>query len=226
MAIILIAIGLLLTGIDIHATFGVFYPAFHVSGNVGSYELSPSIQIFTTHNILTDQVLFDYLPDVLGCILILIGISMLLKHNKQYIWGMLFSVTTMILCVLLRASGFIEQGPKLVVWVLVCYFLLTASELIMEFFVVYATAGITDTLVNRSSNTRMLFGWWITVFCRVFMAFLTFVGHFNVKKGYQVVLALATIFYLYHLIRSRKYVGECETLKIGSRRKREKKEKL
>lgn len=226
MAVILIAVGLLLTGIDIHGQFGIFYPEFHVEGYVGEYELSESIRLYTTKNILGDQVQVDYLPDLIGCILILAGVCMLVKHNRQFLVSIPFIVLTAGLSVLLRACGFFEQGPKLVIWVLASYFLLTACELIMEYFVVYCTAGATDALVNRATNTRMLFGWWITVLCRVYMSFLTFVGHFGVKRGYQAVLALATLFYLYQLICTRKYVGQCEPLKIGMRRKRAQKEKL
>ena len=47
MAVILIAIGMLLTGIDIHGQFGIWYPAFHVEGAVGKYELSESIRLST-----------------------------------------------------------------------------------------------------------------------------------------------------------------------------------
>lgn len=226
MAVILIAIGLLLTGIDIHGRFGMFYPEFHVEGYVGKFELSESIRLYTTKNILGDQVQVDYLPDFIGCILILIGVCMLVKYNKQFLISIPFIVLTAGLSVLLRVSGFMEQGPHLVIWILVSYFLLAACELVMEYFVIYCTAGVTDTLVNQATNTRMLFGWWITVFCRVFMAFLTFVGHFGVKRGYQVVLGLATIFYLYHLITTRKYVGMSEPVKISLRRRRGEKEKL
>lgn len=226
MAVILIAIGLLLTGIDIYGVSGWSYPAFDVAGQVGKYELSPSIQTYTVTNILGDHVKIDYLPDVLGCILILIGVCMLIRYNKQYLFALPFLLLTMGLAVLLRALGYLQQGPALVVWILVVYYFLAAAELLMEYFVLYSTVGITDALVNRAANTRLLFGWWVTVFCRVFITFLDFVGHFGVSRVYQVISALATLFYLYHLIRARKYVGTSEPVKISVRRKRDDKQKL
>lgn len=222
MAVILIAIGLLFTGIDIYGTFGFNYPEFHVAGHVGSHELSESIRKYTVGNILGNEVQVDYLSDAVGCIFILIGVCMLIKYNKQFIISIPFVFLTAAASVLLRVSGFLVQGPELVVWILVLYFLLAFFELLMEYFVVYCVAGATDVLVNRASNTRMLFGWWITVFCRVFMVFLSFVGHFGVAKWYEAVQVLAAVFYLYHLIRARKYVGQTEPLKIGKRRKRDK----
>lgn len=226
MAVILIAIGMLLTGIDIHGRFGIWYPAFHVGGAVGKYELSESIRLYTTKNILGNEVQVDLLPDVLGCLFILAGVCMLVKYNRQFLLSIPFIVATAVLSVLLRVSGFITQGPDLVVWILACYFLQIACELFMEYFVIYCTAGATDALVNQATNTRMLFGWWITVLCRVYMSFLTFVGHFGVKRWYQVVLGLATLFFLYHLFTTRKYVGLSKPLKIGERRLRSRKEKL
>ena len=168
----------------------------------------------------------DLLPDVLGCLFILAGVCMLVKYNRQFLLSIPFIVATAVLSVLLRVSGFITQGPDLVVWILACYFLQIACELFMEYFVIYCTAGATDALVNQATNTRMLFGWWITVLCRVYMSFLTFVGHFGVKRWYQVVLGLATLFFLYHLVTTRKYVGLSKPLKIGERRLRGRKEKL
>lgn len=226
MAVILIAIGMLFTGIDIHGLFGISYPEFHVEGYVGKFELSESIRLYTTKNILGNEVQVDYLPDIIGCILILIGVCKLLKYNRQLLVSIPFIILTAALSVLLRISGFLVQGPQLVIWILITYFLLTACELVMEYFVIYCTAGTTDVLANQATNTRMLFGWWITVICRVYMAFLTFVGHFGVKRGYQVVLGLATAFFLYQLICTRKYAGLSKPVKISMRRKRSEKEKL
>ena len=144
MAVILIAIGMLLTGIDIHGRFGILYPAFHVGGAVGKYELSESIQLYTTKNILGNEVQVDFLPDVLGCLFILAGVCMLVKYNRQFLLSIPFIVATAVLSVLLRVSGFITQGPDLVVWILACYFLQIACELFMEYFVIYCTAGATD----------------------------------------------------------------------------------
>lgn len=226
MAVILIAIGLLITGIDIYGVSGISYPEFHAMGFVGKYELSESIRTYTLTNVLGEQVKIDYLPDLIGCLLILIGVCMLVRYNKQFLFSIPCLLVMAASSVLLRSCGFIEQGPALVIWVIILYFVLAASELLMEYFVIYCTTGITDTLVNRATNTRLLFGWWLTAFCRVFMTFLNFVGHFSVSRVYQVVLVLATLFYLYNFIRTKKYVGASETLKIGMRRKRERKEKL
>ncbi len=226
MAVILLALGLLLTGVDIYRVSEISYPSFHLDGMVGAYELSPSIKIYTGTNILGQQLRLDVLPDLLGCILILAGVCMLLKYNRQYWLGIPVVLLTAICGVILRCSGFFEQGPSLVVWIIIFYFAQGALELLMEYLVLYATVGITDSLVNRATNTRMLFGWWITVFCRVFMIFLNFVGHVQISRVYQVILVVASLFYLVHLIRSKKYVGTCEPVKIGERKLRDKKEKL
>lgn len=226
MAVILIAIGLLFTGIDFYGMTDAAYPAWDAVGFVGKYELSASIRTYTLTNILGDHVKMDYLPDVIGCLLILAGVCILVRYNKQFLFSIPFLFLTAACSILLRTCGFFEQGPALVIWVILLYFAGAASELLMEYFVVYSTAGITDALVNRSTNTRILFAWWLSAFCRVFMSFLNFVGHITVFRIYQVILVLAVLVYAYYLIRTRKYVGTCETVKISVRRKRDYKEKL
>lgn len=226
MAVILIAIGLLFSNLDFFVASGIYYPEFQIDGYVGGYLLSPSIQTYTATYALGNQVRIDLFPDAIGALLILVGVFMLLKYNKQYWFGVPFAVLSLVMSVLLRVSGFIEQGPKLVIWIIILYFLGAFVEIMMEYFVLYSTAGITDTLVNQGSNTRMLFGWWITVVCRTFIVFLNFVGHVSVSHVYQVVLVGATLFYLYQLIRSKEYVGKSEPVKISVRRRRDKKEKI
>lgn len=219
MAVILIAIGLLFLGIDLHGVSGIVYPEFHVSGSVGKYELSPSIQAYTTKNILGDQLRIDYLPDVVGCIFLLAGICMLVRYNRRFLMGIPFAVVVGALSVLLRTSGFLVQGLELVVWIVLIYFSLAVCELLLEYFVIYGTVSVTNVLANRASNTRMLFGWWITVICRVFITFLVFVGHVGVSKWYQGVLIAATLFYLYHLVGARKYVGMSDSSENRKRKK-------
>ncbi len=222
MGIWLIAIGLLLTGIDTRFGSHWFYPEFHTDGSVGQFDLSPSIQTYTIDHILGKFVRIDVLPDALGGILILIGILLLLRYNRQYWYGFVLAVIMIVFSVLLRTCGFIEQGPKLVIWVLVCYGGQFLTEIFMEYFTIYATAGITDVMVNQAFNTRMLFAWWISAICRGFMTGLDFVGHLQVSHVYYVVNVLAILFYVFYLIRSREFVGQCEPTKISVRRKRDK----
>ncbi len=226
MAIILIAIGLIFTGIDIHVVSGISYPTFQVTGMLGKYELAPSIRTFTLTNVLGDHVRIDVLPDLIGCVLIIVGAGMLLRYSKQYWYGIVMAGVLMVSTVLLRVCGFIEQDSPLVIWIIVCFFAQVAAELFMEYLVVYCTTGITDTLVNQGTNTRLLFVWWLTVICRTYMAFLTFVGHIGVRDVYRFVLIVAVLIYVILLVRTKKYVGTAEVVKIGIHRKREQREKL
>ena len=226
MAVILIALGLIITGIDKWYVFDIAYPAFHVDGTVGNHELSPSIQLYTTGNILGDHVKIDLLPDALGCLLLLIGALMLVKKNKEFIVGIVLTLTAMALNILLPFTGFIEQGPKLVIWILVVYFGYAAAELLMEYFILYCTVGVTDDLANRATNTRILFCWWITALARVYMTFLTFVGHSGVNRVYKIIMSAFVLFYGITLMFTKKYVGLSPVVSIQERRHRDKKEKL
>ncbi len=202
MAFILIIIGLFFTGIDIHMATSITYPVYEKSDKLGSV-----IQTYITKYILNDHLTIDIFPDVIGCILLLIGISMLLKHSKKFIGGYFLILSTAVLSLAVRLLPFYLNGKVLIIAVLIAYALLVISELYMEFLIIYVAADISDALANQATNTRLKFGWWISVFCRIFIAFLTFVGHLNVMHYYLAVNIAAIVFYLYQMFGSREYVG-------------------
>ena len=66
MAILLITIGLLFTGVDVFFASGVAYPDYIApKGPVGGFAIHPKIQEYVMQNILGGQLQMDILPDVL-----------------------------------------------------------------------------------------------------------------------------------------------------------------
>ena len=81
MAIVLIAIGLLFTGVDFMVGSGISYPDFiQPTGLYHGIDIHPRIQQYVTQNILGHNLQVDILPDVIGCLLVLIGAFMFVKH--------------------------------------------------------------------------------------------------------------------------------------------------
>ena len=73
---------------------------------------------------------------------------------------------------------------------------------------IYVTVNVSDDMANVSTNRRMQFGWWVTVFARIFIFLLTFVGIGSVRHVYEAMLfCCLRYFYLYQLVQTRKYVG-------------------
>ena len=90
MAIVLIAIGLLFTGVDFMVGSGISYPDFiQPTGLYHGIDIHPRIQQYVTQNILGHNLQVDILPDVIGCLLVLIGAFMFVKHNKKFWFGVL-----------------------------------------------------------------------------------------------------------------------------------------
>ena len=201
--IILLMIGLFMTSVDIIIPTGVMYPLYEKSENIGTY-----IQDYVINHILTDRVRIDIFPDILGCILILIGSIILFKYSKKYFKAYLFLALLAVSSVALRAMPFFLNGEVLIEATLVIYVMILVFELLTEYIILYTTSDISDARVNKGTNTRMKFGWMVTVFCRVFILLLTFVGLTTIVRGYQVVLIFFTIFYLYQLFSARKYLGK------------------
>ncbi len=199
---IFIIIGLFFTGVDIHVATPIAYPAYQHTKEIGDV-----IQTYITKYIVNDHLTIDILPDVVGCVFLLIGISMLLKQSKKFIGGYFLVLLTAAASLAVRLLPFYLNGKVLVVAVLATYAALAVCELYMEFLIIYTAVDISDALPNRSTNKRLQFGWGISVFCRIFIVFLTFVGHFSVMHCYLVVNLAAVLFYLYQMFGARHYVG-------------------
>ncbi len=216
MGIILLAIGLLLTGVDTPLMFGIFYPTYVQSqAPVFGVQIQGTIQEFVTKNILSPQCQIDILPDVVGCLLLFVGSCMLVKQSKRYIFCEILAVITFILSAGLRIIPFFLNGGVLVVVTLIVFALQVVFEIWLEYHVIYATVNISDAYVNKGTNSRVQFLWWIAVFARVFIALLTFVGLNSVNLVYQVCVGVITLLCLFFFLGVRKYVGVLKVYKEG-----------
>lgn len=215
-SIFLIAIGLLFTGVDYFFLSGIHYPAFvQPVGLYHGVDIHPKIQEYVTQNILGGQLQVDVLPDVLGCLFIIVGASLLMKHDKKFIQGVLLAVAAGGLSAALRIVPFFVNGGAQIISVLLIFFLSVVFEIWMEYKVIYMTVNVSDAMANVSTNRRMQFCWWVSVFSRIFIFLLTFAGIHSVRRVYEVVVLVFTLLYLYQLLQTRKYVGTYKVYKEG-----------
>lgn len=216
MAIFLIAIGLLFTGVDYFVAPGVLYPAFvQPQGLYHGVDIHPRIQQYVNQNILGGKLQIDLLPDVIGCILIIAGAFLLMKHNKKFLQGIVLALVDGGCSVVLRVLPFFVNGGALILSALVVFFFSIVFEIWMEYKIIYMTVNVSDDMANVGTNRRMQFGWWVTVFSRIFIFLLTFAGIHSVRRVYEVIVLLFTLFYLYQLLQTRKYVGTYKVYKEG-----------
>lgn len=216
MAIILVAIGLLFTGVDYFIMPGVQYPVFQApQGAYHGIDIHSTIQQYVNQNILGGALQVDVLPDVVGCLFIIIGAFLMMKHNKGFFGCVILALLTGGLSVALRVAPFYINGGARILSVLAIYFFSFLFQIWMEYKVIDMTVKVSDNVVNVGTNRRMQFGWWITVFSRMFIWLLTFVGIGGVRYVYETVVALFVIFYLYQLLQAEKYVGTYKVYKEG-----------
>lgn len=216
MAIFLIAIGLFFTGIDFHLGTGIAYPEYvKPQGEFLGTTIKDGIQNYVTQNILGDHLRVDPLPDVIGCILIAIGVAILIKHNKRYISAIILAVIAGASSVAMRVLPFFINSAALIVMTLLLFALSFVFEIWMEYRVIYTTVGVSDDMANYGTNRRMQFCWWVAIFARVFIFCLTFAGITSVRRWYDVVVVIFTLLYLYQLIQTRTYVGTYKVYKEG-----------
>lgn len=216
MAIFFIAIGLLFTSVDWFINAGVMYPAFvQPEGLFHGLDIHPKIQEYVNHNILGGQLQADILPDVLGCILIVIGAFLLIKHDKKFIQGVILAILAGAFSTALRIVPFFINGGALILSVLSFFFFAFVFEIWMEYKMIYLTVNVSDAMANVGTNRRMQFCWWVTVFARIFIFALTFVGIHTVRHVYEVIVLVFTLLYLYQLIQTRQYVGTYKVYREG-----------
>lgn len=216
MAIILVAIGLLFTGVDYFIMPGVQYPAFQApQGAYHGIEIHSTIQQYVNQNILGGALQVDVLPDVIGCLFIIVGALLMMKHNKGFFACVILALLTGGLSAALRIVPFYINGGARILSVLVIYFFSFLFQIWMEYKVIDMTVKVSDHIVNVGTNRRMQFGWWITVFSRMFIWLLTFVGIGGVRYVYETVVAFFVIFYLYQLLQTEKYVGTYKVYREG-----------
>ncbi len=216
MAIFLIAIGLLFTGIDIHIFPGISYPEYvPPQGEFMGTNIKEGIQEHVNQNILGGQFQMDVLPDVLGCILIIIGVCLMVKHNKKFVQCIFLAVIAGGLSVALRVMPFFINSAALVVTTLALFALAPFFELFMEYKVIYLTVGVSDEMANQATNKRMQFCWGVTVFARIFYVLLTFSGLGTVRRYYEAAIVIFVLAYLYLFLETRKYVGIYKVYKEG-----------
>lgn len=192
------------------------YPAFvQPEGLFHGLDIHPKIQEYVNHNILGGQLQADILPDVLGCILIVIGAFLLIKHDKKFIQGVILAVLAGAFSTALRIVPFFINGGARILSVLSFFFFAFVFEIWMEYKMIYLTVNVSDAMANVGTNRRMQFCWWVTVFARMFIFALTFVGIDTVRHVYEVIVLVFTLLYLYQLIQTRQYVGTYKVYREG-----------
>ena len=203
--IFLIMIGLFISTVDIPVMTLATYPVYNiVYKDDGMGEV---IQEYVAHNMLGEGVKFDVLPDILGYLFILVGISMLIKYNLKFIKLYILILATAVLSVFVKLTPFYYEEKSLIVTALSISFIQLVIEIFMERSLVYTIADSTSDLPNERDTVLMKFGWIGSALCRVFLYFIVLVGLADwIIVVYTVVQIGFMIFCLDRMFRCRAYL--------------------
>ena len=145
--------------------------------------------------------------DLLGYLLIAVGIGFLVRFNKRFIAVYIPLIVTVCLSLFIKLVPFLYEGRNLIVFGLIGSFLLLVFELYMEYRTVYLIADSTSDLPNKRDTVLMKFGWIGSAICRTFLYFIVLVGLPNwIIIAYQVVQLGAMVFCLDRMMRCRGYL--------------------
>ena len=197
--------GFLISTVDIPILNLASYPIYEMIYDDSG--LGEVIQEYVAHNMLGDVLRLDILPDLLGYLLIAVGIGFLVRFNKRFIAVYIPLIVTVCLSLFIKLVPFLYEGRNLIVFGLIGSFLLLVFELYMEYRTVYLIADSTSDLPNKRDTVLMKFGWIGSAICRTFLYFIVLVGLPNwIIIAYQVVQLGAMVFCLDRMMRCRGYL--------------------
>lgn len=208
--IILVMIGLFISTVDIPVMKIADYPVYNiVYKDDGMGEV---IQEYVAHNMLGNGVYLDVLPDVLGYLLVLVGVSMLIKYNIRFIKVYIPLIATAAMAIFVKMTPFYYEEKSLIVTALSISFIQLVIEIFTERRIVYTIAASTSDLPNERDTVLMKFGWIGSALCRVFLYFIVLVGLADwIIIVYTVVQIGFMIFCLDRMFRCRHYLHASET---------------
>ncbi len=223
--IFLIMAGLLLSSIDVPAVVIAEYPSYTVLHNVDG--LGEVIQDYVINNMIGKELRADIMSDVLGYVLIFIGVCFLLKYSMRFLRVFIPLLATTGLYLLMKYLPFLYEGKDLVVYGLAFSVLLVIIEIIMEYFLIYSIADVTSELPNRRDTVLMKFGWIGSALCRGILYCIILVGLSDVIiNTYRVVQVAFMLFCLHRMFKCRHYLHVWDKEQYITMKKNAKDEKL
>lgn len=199
--IILIIVGLLLGAIDIKVPIGISYEPY-----INSIELGAVFQDYVIGNMVGTEATFDIMPDILGYLLIAIGIFMLIEYGKNLLITYPFLGLVIAKTIIIPCLPFLYNGKTLCYLVLAITFFGILAEILMEYFLIKGLIKMTNFMQNERNNVAVRIGWLISIACKVIIFVTGFVGINFLTYFYGAVYIASTIFYCVKLYKSRSYL--------------------
>lgn len=199
--IILIIIGLIFGAIDIPVPMGVTYDTY-----TNSIELGEVFQEYVIGNMVGSEVTIDIIPDIIGYLLIAIGIYLLVGYGRNLLITYPFLGLVIAKTIIIPYLPFLYNGKVLCYSTLSITFLGVIAEILMEYFLVKGLIKMTSTTQNERNNVAVRIGWLISVACKVVIFITNFVGINYLTYIYGTIYIAATIFYCVKLIKSKEHL--------------------
>jgi len=199
--IILIAAGIILLAVDIRIPVGREYPKMEMVEELGEV-----IQGKIINNLIGSRPRIDIISDVLGYILLFAGSLLLLRYNMKMVWGMLLIPFDIYLYLTIIRMPYVLALKDLYLKSAGYHFLMTAVEILTEFFVIKGVISAVKCLQTEWNINELLAGWILAMFSKGILSGI----HFFFGRGifylsYSLVMIGATAFYLNRLYVVAKF---------------------
>lgn len=192
--------GLLLLALKFNVNIGIEYPAY-----VYSQEIGGIFQSYMVDNTIGSFLKFDIFNDVIGCLLLMIGLIKLSQYSKKF-KVILPLIGISFLCeIILPLLPFWAQSETLCYITIWIGALNLFASLFGQYYIVKIIDQITRTMQSASSNNIMFIGILLVMVCQVITILTTFVGLHVLSIVYTVILSSSSLLCIIFMNKAKQY---------------------
>lgn len=195
-----IFVGLLLLALKFNVNIGIEYPVY-----VYSQEIGGIFQSYMVDNTIGSFLKFDIFNDVIGCLLLMIGLIKMSQYSKKF-KVILPLIAISFLCeIILPLLPFWAQSETL------CYITIWIGALNLfvslfgQYYIVKIIDQMTRSMQSAASNNVMFIGILLVMVCQVITILTTFVGLHVLSIVYTVIMSGSSLLCIIFMNKARQY---------------------
>ena len=192
--------GLLLLALKFNINIGIEYPTYVYSREIGNI-----FQSYMVDNTIGSFLKFDIFNDVIGCLLLIIGLIKLSQYSKKF-KVILPLIGISLLCeIILPLLPFWVQSEALCYITIWIGALNLFASLFGQYYIVKIIDQLTRSMQSAASNNVMFIGILLAMVCQVITILTTFVGLHVLSIVYTIILSGASLLCIIFMYKAEKY---------------------
>ena len=192
--------GLIFFAVRLNIDIGIVYPTYVNSDVIGFV-----FQVYMIGNTIGSYLQFDLFHDVIGCVLLIIGLLKLSQYTKKFMVIIPLISVSLVCEIILPLLPFWMQSESL------CYATIWIGALNLfvslfgQFYIVTLVDQMTRSMQSAWSNNVMFIGIMLSMVCQVVTVLTNFVGLQILTMVYSVLMVGSTILCIIFMNKAKQY---------------------